>query len=131
MPSKISNSTTTTSEAKATEKNFRGMSVNRVTLVARIVAVPELHTTGSGVHVTTVRVVTNDREQPEYHDLVLWRAHADFACSYMSKGRLAYIEGRLQSRTWEAADGSKRRTVEVVADTFTALSPRQAVEATT
>ena len=47
--------------------------------------------------------------------MVLWRQHAEFAAKYMAKGRLAYVEGRLQSRTWEAPDGSKRRTVEVVA----------------
>lgn len=76
------------------------------------------------VHLTTVRIATNDREQPEFHDVVLWRQHADFATKYMTKGRLAYIEGRQQSRTWEAADGSKRRTVEVVADTFKALSAK-------
>jgi single-stranded DNA-binding protein len=60
--------------------------------------------------------VTNDREQPEFHDVVLWRQMADFACQYMVKWRLAYVEVRSQSRTWEAAaaDGGKRRTVEVV-----------------
>ena len=47
----------------------------------------------------------------------------------MVKGRLAYVEGRLQSRTWETADGSKRRTVEVVADRFQALTPKLAAEA--
>ncbi len=61
--------------------------------------------------------------------MVLWRQMADFACQYMAKGRLAYVEGRQQSRTWEAADGSKRRTVEVVADHFKALSVRQAADA--
>jgi single-stranded DNA-binding protein len=50
---------------------------------------------------------------------------ADFARKNMAKGRLAYIEGRRQSRTWEAADGSKLRTVEVVADTFKALSQKR------
>ena len=44
----------------------------------------------------------------------------------MTKGRLAYVEGRLQARTWEAADGTKRRTVEVVAEKFKAMSPRPA-----
>ena len=53
----------------------------------------------------------------EFHDLVLWRQQAEFATKYMTKGRLAYIDGRLQSRTWEAADGSKLRRVEVVAST--------------
>ena len=53
---------------------------------------------------------------------------ADFAASYMTKGRLVYVEGRLQGRTWEAADGTQRRTVEVVADRFQALSAKQAAE---
>jgi single-strand DNA-binding protein len=116
-------STTETMEAK---RSTKGTSVNRVILVGRLVATPQLRTTASGIHVTTVRVATNDREQPEFHDVVLWRQLADFATKYMTKGRLAYIEGRQQARTWEAADGTKRRTVEVVADTFKALSPKQA-----
>jgi len=130
MPSKTRNSNTpATPEVQPARKSSHGTSVNRVILAGRLVAIPDLRTTGSGMHVTTVRVVTNDREQPEFHDVVLWRQMADFASKYMVKGRLAYIEGRLQSRTWEGADGTKRRTVEVVADRFQALSPKQAVEA--
>jgi len=129
MPSKTRNSSTTaTGEKQSTRKQSRGASVNRVILTGRLVATPELRTTGSGIHVTTVRIVTNDREQPEFHDVVLWRQMADFATTYMAKGRLAYVEGRLQSRTWEAADSSKRHTVEVVADRFQALTPKQAAE---
>jgi len=97
-------------------------SVNRVILTGRLVATPELRTTGSGLHVATVRNVTSDRKQPEFHDVVLWRQMAAFATTYMAKGCLAYVEARLQSRTWEAADGSKRRTVEVVAGRFQARS---------
>jgi len=115
-------------EVPGTEKTTRSASVNKVTLVGRLVAAPEMRTTGSGLHVTTVRVVTNDRETPEFHDVVLWRQLADFAVGYMAKGRLVYVEGRLQSRTWEAADGTKRRTVEVVADRFQALSSRRPEE---
>ena len=127
MSSKIQQSSTTaTGETQSDKKQFRGASVNRVILTGRVVATPELRTTSSGLHVTTVRIVTNDREQPEFHDVVLWRQMADFACQYMVKGRLAYVEGRLQRRTWEAADGSKRRTVEVVADQFQAISPQKA-----
>ena len=130
MSSRIcKSSTTATGETQSTKKQSRGASVNRVILIGRVVATTQLRTTGSGLHVTTVRIVTNDREQPEFHDVVLWRQMADFACQYMVKGRLAYVEGRLQSRTWEAADGSKRRTVEVVADRFQALTPKQAAEA--
>jgi single-strand DNA-binding protein len=110
-------------------KGNRGTSVNRVILVGRLVATPELRETGNGIHVTTVRVATNDREQAEFHDVVLWRQMADFAAQYMTKGRLVYIEGRLQGRTWEAADGSQRRAVEVIADRFQALSAKTAKEA--
>jgi single-strand DNA-binding protein len=123
-------STKSTPETTETKRSSKGTSVNRVTLVGRVVATPELRTTGSGISVTTIRIATNDREVPEFHDVVLWRQHAEFAAQYMAKGRLAYIEGRLQTRTWEGADGSKRRAVEVVADRFQALSARQAAEAT-
>jgi len=130
MPSKTyTSSTKATTETTETKRSSQGASVNRVTLVGRMVATPELRTTASGgVHVTTARIATNDREIPEYHDVVLWRQLADFASQYMVKGRLVYIEGRLQSRTWEAADGSKRRTIEVIADTLTALSSKPAEE---
>lgn len=121
--------TPTQTEIAGTEKPSRATSVNRVILVGRLVAKPELRTTGSGLHVTTVRIATNEREQAEFHDVVLWRQLADFASSYMAKGRLVYVEGRLQTRTWEAADGTKRRSVEVVADRFQALLSRQAASA--
>jgi single-strand DNA-binding protein len=122
-------STKPTTETTETKRSSKGTSVNRVILVGRLVATPTLRTTKSGISVTTVRVATNEKEQAEFHDVVLWRQLTDFATSYMTKGRLVYIEGRQQSRTWEAADGSKRRTVEVVADKFQALSPKRDAEA--
>ena len=118
------------SEVPNNEKTTRSTSVNKVTLVGRLVAAPEMRTTGSGLHVTTVRVVTNDRETPEFHDVVLWRQLADFAVNYVAKGRLVYIEGRLHSRSWEAADGTKRRTDEVVADPSAGLVISRDVELT-
>ena len=123
MSSKIQKSSTTaTGETQSTKKPSRGASVNRVILTGRVVVTPQLRTTGSGLHVTTVRIVTNDRVQPEFHDVVLWRQMADFACQHMVKGRLTYVEGRRRSRTWEAAGGSNRRTVEVIAIRFQAIS---------
>lgn len=116
-------------QSETTSKSTRATSVNRVTLVGRLVATPQLRETGNGIHVTTVRVATNDREQAEFHDVVLWRQLADFAASYMTKGRLVYVEGRLQGRNWEAADGSQRRSVEIVADRFQALTGKPAVDA--
>ena len=116
------------SNTETTGRN-RGTSVNRVILVGRLVADPELRETANGIHVTTVRIATNDREQAEFHDVVLWRQLADFASEYMTKGRLVYVEGRLQGRSWEASDGTQRRAVEVVADRFQALSSKPAAEA--
>lgn len=113
-----------------TSQRSRSTSVNRVILVGRLVANPEIRETANGIHVTTVRIATNDREQAEFHDVVLWRQLADFAAGYMTKGRLVYIEGRLQGRTWEATDGSQRRSVEIVADRFQSLSVKQAAEVT-
>lgn len=118
----------TAAESTPAAKSARAISVNRVTLVGRLVANPELRETGNGIHVTTVRVATNDREQAQFTDVVLWRSDADFAARFMTKGRLVYVEGRLQSRTWEAADGTQRRSVEIVADRFQALSAKQAAE---
>ena len=96
--------------------------MSQVTLIGRLVTAPELRETASGKHVTTVRVVTNDKSHAEFHDVVLWGQLADFACQYLGKGRLVYIEGRLQSRQWQATDGSTRRTVEIVANRLQALS---------
>jgi single-strand DNA-binding protein len=119
MPSNKTNSTKTPATS---ERQNRGDSVNQVTLIGRLVATPELRETSSGKHVTTVRVATNGKSHAEFHDVVLWGQLADFACSYLGKGRLVYIEGRLQSRQWQATDGSARRTVEIVANRLQALS---------
>jgi len=116
-------SKTTSKQVPATaERQFRGDSVNQVTLIGRVVAAPELRETVSGKQVTTVRVATNGKSHAEFHDVVLWGQLASFACQYVGKGRLVYIEGRLQSRQWQDADGGTRRTVEIVASRLQALS---------
>ena len=118
-----SNKTNSTNKPVAKdERQSRRDSVNQVTLIGRLVAAPELRETGSGKHVTTVRIATNGKTHAEFHDVVLWGQLADFATSYLGKGRLVYIEGRLQSRQWQATDGSTRRNVEVVANRLQALS---------
>ena len=124
-----SNKTTGTKAQKTDALTSRSDSVNQVTLIGRLVAAPELRETASGKHVATARVATNGRSQAEFHDVVLWGQLADFATSYLAKARLVYVEGRLQSRQWQAADGSTRRTVEVVARRLQALSPKSVSEA--
>jgi single-strand DNA-binding protein len=90
--------TTTTTKKQTASVQSPGDSVNQVTLIGRLVAAPELRETASGKHVTTVRVATNGKSHADFHDVVLWSQLADFACQYLGKGRLVYIEGRLQSR---------------------------------
>jgi single-strand DNA-binding protein len=115
---------TTTTEKTSTEKPEsaqqapRSNSVNQVTLIGRLVADPQLRETGNGRHVTTVRVATNSGAAADFHNVVLWGQYADFATTYLKKGRLVEVVGRLQTRSWTAADGSTRNTVEVVASRF-------------
>ncbi len=104
MRSNKSNSTKNQTAPAATQS--RGDSVNQVTLIGRLVAAPELRETASGKHVTTVRVATDGKIHAEFHDVVLWGQLADFAASHLGKGRLVYIEGRLQSRQWQASDAA-------------------------
>jgi single-strand DNA-binding protein len=118
--------TTKTTTSQASTAGARGDSVNQVTLIGRLVAAPELRHTASGKSVTTVRVATNGKSHAEFHDVVLWGQLANFACQYLGKGRLVYIEGRLKSRQWQATDGSTRRAVEIVANRLQALSSKSA-----
>ncbi|MDQ6743424.1 MAG: single-stranded DNA-binding protein [Candidatus Dormibacteraeota bacterium] len=106
--------------------------VNRVTLVGRLTADPEVHTTAGGTQVASLRLATNEyggkdesgvrREHTEFHTLVLFGRQAEVAASYLRKGRLLYADGRLRSRSWDAADGSKRHATEIVLDSFQMLS---------
>lgn len=116
-------------EAPASEQRSSSGTVNRVTLVGRLVADPVLRSTASGIPVTTVRVATNDRGTAEFHDVVVWRQLAEFATTCLGKGRLVYVEGRLQSRTWQPQDGAARRITEIIASRLQALSRREGAAA--
>ena len=124
-----SNTTNSMTKPVTTYERQPRQDVNQVTLIGRLVAAPELRETGSGKHVTTVRIATNGKSHAEFHDVVLWGQLADFATSYLGKGRLVYVEGRLQSRQWQATDGTTRRSVEIVANRLQALSSKSALDA--
>jgi single-strand DNA-binding protein len=101
---------------------------NHVTLVGRLTKDPELKYTPSGVAVSTLRLAVNRQyksaggeRETDFIDVVAWRQSAEFAASYLAKGRLILVDGRLQIRTWTAQDGSSRRTAEVVANRLQAL----------
>jgi single-strand DNA-binding protein len=105
-------------------RKSRGPALNRVTLVGRLASDPELHYTPSGSAVTQLRLATNEAEEPEFHTLSAWGKLAEFAGSYLKKGRLVYLEGRLHWSTWKASDGSTRRSCEVRVSNLQALDQR-------
>ncbi len=115
------------------------MNLNKVMLIGRLTRDPEMRYTPSGSPVTTFSLATNrygqgpdgeKKEYTDYHNIVVWnigrRNLAELAGQYLHKGSLVYIEGRLQTRSWEGQDGQKRKTTEVNATELQFLESRQA-----
>ena len=75
-----------------------------------------------------VRIATNDPFGTEFHSIVAWGKLAEIAGTVLAKGRLVHIEGRLHGSTWQTSDGSKRRTVEIVAGRLQALDAKATPE---
>jgi single-strand DNA-binding protein len=101
--------------------------VNKVIIVGRLGADPELKYTSSGTAVARLNLATSEQwkdkstgdkqERTEWHRVVVWAKLAELCGQYLKKGRQAYVEGRLQTRSWEDKEGNKRYTTEVVAQT--------------
>jgi single-strand DNA-binding protein len=91
------------------DRKSRRPALNRVILVGRLASDPELRYTPSSSAVAQLRLATNEGEEPQFHQLNAWGKLAEFAASYLKKGRLLYVEGRLHWSSWQAADGSSRR----------------------
>lgn len=113
--------------------------INRVVLMGRLVADPELKTTASGVSVTTFRIAVDrsyvksgEERQADFFDIVAWRYTAEFICKHFRKGSLIAIDGTLQSRTYKAKDDTTRYVVEVIAEnaSFTGERAEKTREAT-
>ncbi len=111
------------------------MNYNKVILVGRLVADPEIRTTPSGQSVCNIRIATNrvwtdqqgeKQEATEYHDVVLWQKLAETASRFLTKGSLVLIEGRLQTRSWQDQTGTKRYRTEIIAESMQ-LGPRSAL----
>jgi single-strand DNA-binding protein len=105
-------------------------SVNKVILVGNLGKDPELKHTSSGTAVATMTIATNERfkdksgewqDKTEWHSVVLWQRLAEIASEYLKKGRSVYVEGRLQTRSWEDKQGQKRYTTEIVASDLVLL----------
>ena len=100
-------------------------SLNKVMLIGNVGKDPEMRYTANGKAVTTFSVACNRviggdgerREETDWFDVVAWDKLAELCSQYLQKGRQAYIEGRLQTRSWEGQDGQKRYKTEVVANT--------------
>lgn len=98
--------------------------LNKVFLIGRLARDPELRYIPNGTAVSTFTVATNraytlasgeKREEPCFVRVVAWARQAELCGEYLSKGSPVFVEGRLQSRSWETPDGQKRSTLEVVA----------------
>lgn len=106
--------------------------LNTVILMGRLVSDPELKTTGTGISVTSFRIAVDrsyvkqgEERKADFFDIVCWRNQAEFVCRYFGKGSLIAVQGQLQSRTYQAKDGSNRYVVEVVADTISFTGERR------
>lgn len=113
-------------------------SVNKVIVMGRIGADPEIKTVGSGTNVARLSIATTERwssdgekkEKTEWHRVVLWGGLADLAGKYLSKGRQVYIEGRLETRSWEDQQGQKRYSTEIVAKEMQFIGGKNEASAT-
>ena len=102
--------------------------VNKVILIGNIGQDPELRQTTSGTAVCNFRMATHERiygskeEKTEWHRIVVFGAQADIVAKYQKKGKLVYVEGRIQTRKWEDNEGKARYTTEIVAKDVKFLS---------
>jgi single-strand DNA-binding protein len=101
------------------------MSVNKVILVGNLGKDPELRYTASGTAVANFSLATtekykdrdgNSQEKTEWHNIVVWRQLAEICGKYLTKGKQIYIEGKLQTRSYDDRDGNKRYITEIVVD---------------
>ena len=110
-------------------------SVNKAIILGNLGQDPELRYTPSGAAVCTLNIATTDvrndqnngrQERTEWHRVVVWNKAAENAAKYLAKGRSVYIEGRIQTRSWEDQNGQKKYSTEIVAQTVQFLGGRDA-----
>ena len=109
--------------------------VNKVILLGNVGSDPELKYTTNGAGVSNFSIATNEtwmdkntnerQERTEWHRIVAWGRLAEICNQYLKKGSKVYIEGRLQTRSWEGQDGQKRYTTEIVAGEMQMLDSRE------
>ena len=109
------------------------MSVNKVILVGNLGKDPDLRYTPSGAAVATFSIATTERykdrdgnrqEKTEWHNIVAWRQLAEICGKFLHKGKQVYIEGKIQTRSYDDRDGNKKYITEVVADQMQMLGSK-------
>ncbi|HUU28228.1 MAG TPA: single-stranded DNA-binding protein [archaeon] len=108
-------------------------SINKVLIIGNLGGDPELRHTANNVPVVNFTVATNENwlnkegvreERTEWHRVVAWRRLAEICHEYLRKGTQVYIEGKLQTRSWEDQSGQRRYMTEIVADEMVILGHR-------
>ena len=93
--------------------------LNKAVIMGRMTRDPEIRHTESGKSVANFTLAVDrdyNREETDFLDVVAWNGTADFVGKYFRKGQMAVVSGRLQTRKWEAKDGTNRTAFEIVAD---------------
>ena len=106
-------------------------SLNKVLLIGNLGKNPEIRYTTSGTAVASFTLATSEKfknkggeweERTEWHNVTLWGRLAEIAGEYLSKGKMVYLEGKLQTRKWQDKDGKDRYTTEIVGEKMQMLS---------
>jgi single-strand DNA-binding protein len=101
------------------------MNLNKVFVLGRVTADPQLRTTGSGQSVATTGIATNrtwtdkdgkKQEDVEFHNIVFWGRQAEIASQFLTKGSLVLVEGRLATRSWTDKNGNERKATEIICE---------------
>jgi single-strand DNA-binding protein len=105
--------------------------LNRIVLIGRLTKDPELRYTPNGVAVATFSLAVDrsrknaqGEKETDFINIVVWRQLAELCANYLSKGKLAAVEGELHIRSFDGQDGQKRWVTEVAADNVRFLSPK-------
>jgi single-strand DNA-binding protein len=115
--------------------HFRGeaIMVNKAILIGRLGKDPEVKYLPDGTMVTTFRIATDEQwkdkngekvQRTEWHQIVTYRKLAEICGNYLVKGKLVFIEGRIQTRNWEDKEGVKRYTTEIIANDMKMLDSK-------
>jgi len=107
------------------------MDLNKAMIIGNVTRDPEVKTTPSGQNVANFSIATNlvwtdqsgtKQEKAEFHNIVAWRKLADICGQYLKKGSKVYLEGRLQTRSWDDQNGVKKYRTEIIADNMIMLN---------